>query len=112
MIREVLVVKNFLLEEILTVILAQLEGDLKGYMRVLNMTNRTKREKKNLNFVVAYDLMVANNFFRKKKPHLITFNSGQHSSGSILSLLEGMRDQTAWIVRLYLTSVSSHNTNF
>jgi hypothetical protein len=33
-----------------------------------------------LNFDIAYDLMVANTFFRKKKSHLITFNSGQHSS--------------------------------
>jgi Endonuclease-reverse transcriptase len=33
-----------------------------------------------LNFSIAYDLMVANTFFRKKKSHLITFSSGQHSS--------------------------------
>jgi hypothetical protein len=33
-----------------------------------------------LNFAIAYDLMVANIFFRKKKSHLITFISGQHSS--------------------------------
>jgi hypothetical protein len=33
-----------------------------------------------LNFAIAYDLMVANTFFRKKKSHLITFISGQHSS--------------------------------
>jgi hypothetical protein len=33
-----------------------------------------------LNFVIAYDLIVANTFFRKKKSHLITFSSGQHSS--------------------------------
>jgi hypothetical protein len=33
-----------------------------------------------LNFAIAYDLMVVNTFFRKKKSHLITFNSGQHSS--------------------------------
>jgi hypothetical protein len=33
-----------------------------------------------LNFTIAYDLMVANTFFRKKKSHLITFSSGQHSS--------------------------------
>jgi hypothetical protein len=33
-----------------------------------------------LNFDVAYDLMVANTSFRKKKSHLITFNSDQHSS--------------------------------
>jgi uncharacterized protein YjhX (UPF0386 family) len=32
-----------------------------------------------LNFAIAYDLMVANTL-RKKKSHLITFNSGQHSS--------------------------------
>jgi hypothetical protein len=33
-----------------------------------------------LNFAKAYDLMVANIFFRKKKSYLITFSSGQHSS--------------------------------
>jgi hypothetical protein len=33
-----------------------------------------------LNFAIVYDLMVANTFFRKKKSHLITFSSGQHSS--------------------------------
>jgi hypothetical protein len=33
-----------------------------------------------LNFTIPYDLMVANTFFRKKKSHLITFSSGQHSS--------------------------------
>jgi hypothetical protein len=32
-----------------------------------------------LNFAIAYDLMVANTF-RKKKSHLITFNSGLHLS--------------------------------
>jgi exonuclease III len=33
-----------------------------------------------LNFAIAYDLMIANTFFRKKKSHLITFSSGQHLS--------------------------------
>jgi hypothetical protein len=33
-----------------------------------------------LNFAIAYDLMVANTFFRRKKSHLITFSGGQHSS--------------------------------
>jgi exonuclease III len=33
-----------------------------------------------LNFAIAYDLIVANTFFRKKKSHLTTFSSGQHSS--------------------------------
>jgi hypothetical protein len=38
-------VKNSSLDEILMVMLAQLEGDLRGYMGVLDMTNRIKREK-------------------------------------------------------------------
>jgi hypothetical protein len=33
-----------------------------------------------LNSAIAYDLMVVNTFFRKKKSYLITFSSGQHSS--------------------------------
>jgi hypothetical protein len=71
--------KNSSLEEILTVMLAQLEGGLRGYMSVLDMTNGTKR-KKILNFVVAYNLMVANNTLKEEKSHLISFNNGQHSS--------------------------------
>jgi hypothetical protein len=38
--------KNSLLDEILTVMLAQLEGGLREYMRVLDMVKRIKREKK------------------------------------------------------------------
>ena len=33
-----------------------------------------------LNVAVAYDLMLANTFFRKKESHLITFRSGQNRS--------------------------------
>jgi hypothetical protein len=33
-----------------------------------------------LNFVIAYDLIVANNLFRKRVSHLVTFSSGQHCS--------------------------------
>jgi hypothetical protein len=73
-------VKNSSLEEILMVILAQIEGGLRRYMRVLDMANRIKRKKDILNFAIAYDLTVANTFFRKKKSHLITFSSSQHSS--------------------------------
>jgi hypothetical protein len=43
---ECLAVKNSSLEEILMVMLAQLEGDLRWYIGVLDMTNRIKREKK------------------------------------------------------------------
>jgi replication-associated recombination protein RarA len=38
--------EKLLLEDILTIMLTQLEGDLRGYMEILDMTNRTKREKK------------------------------------------------------------------
>jgi hypothetical protein len=33
-----------------------------------------------LNFVLAYDLIVANALFRKRVSHLVTFSSGQHCS--------------------------------
>jgi hypothetical protein len=33
-----------------------------------------------LNFVLAYDLIVANTLFRKRVSHLVTFSSGQHCS--------------------------------
>lgn len=33
-----------------------------------------------LNFALAYDLMIANTFFRKRQSHLVTFSSGQKSS--------------------------------
>jgi hypothetical protein len=33
-----------------------------------------------LNFALAYDLFVANNLFRKRVSHLVTFSSGQHCS--------------------------------
>jgi hypothetical protein len=38
-------VKNSSLKEIVMVMLAQLEGVLRGYMEVLDMANRIKREK-------------------------------------------------------------------
>jgi hypothetical protein len=33
-----------------------------------------------LNFVLAYDLIVANTLFRKRVSHLVTFSSSQHCS--------------------------------
>jgi exonuclease III len=42
---ECLAVKNSSLEVILMVMLAQLEGDLRGYVGVLDMANKIKREK-------------------------------------------------------------------
>jgi hypothetical protein len=68
------------LEEILIVVLAQLEGGLRGYMGVLDIDEQNQEGEDILNFAIAYDLMVANTFFRKRKSHLITFSSGQHLS--------------------------------
>jgi hypothetical protein len=47
-----------------------------------------------LNFVLAYDLIVANTLFRKKVSHLVTFSSGQHCSqiDFILTRREDMHD--------------------
>jgi hypothetical protein len=45
MMREVPSSENSSLEEILMVMLAQLERSLRGYMRVLDMANKIKREK-------------------------------------------------------------------
>jgi hypothetical protein len=70
MIRGVPSTEKLFIREILTVMLVQLERGLRWYMRVFDIVNITKRQKI-LNFVVTYDLMVANIFFRKKKS---TFN--------------------------------------
>jgi hypothetical protein len=33
-----------------------------------------------LDFAVAFDLVIANTFFRKGDSHLVNYNSGEHSS--------------------------------
>jgi hypothetical protein len=40
--------------------------------------SRNQEEEGILNFTLAYDLIVANTFFRKRVSHLVTFSSGQH----------------------------------
>ena len=42
--------------------------------------SRNQEGKEVLDFAVAFDLMIANAFFRKRESHLMTFSSGQHSS--------------------------------
>ncbi|XP_078172001.1 uncharacterized protein LOC144566019 [Carex rostrata] len=42
--------------------------------------DRNQEGEEILNFVVAYDLMLANTFFRKRQSRIVTFSSGQHSS--------------------------------
>ena len=49
-------------------------------MGVSDMVVGTRRERKSLDFAIAFDLMIANTFFRKRQSHLVTFSSGQYSS--------------------------------
>ena len=42
--------------------------------------DRNQEGEEIFNFAVAYDLMLANTFFRKRQSHIVTFSSGQHSS--------------------------------
>jgi hypothetical protein len=72
--------KNSSLKEILMVMLAQLDGGFERVHGGFGYGEQNQEGEDILNFVIAYDLMVANTFFRKKKSHLITFNNGQHSS--------------------------------
>jgi hypothetical protein len=62
------------------VMLAWIEGGFERVHEGFGYGEQNQEGEDILNFVIAYDLMVANTFFRKKNSHLITFNSGQHSS--------------------------------
>lgn len=42
--------------------------------------NRNQGDEKILNFAIVYDLIKANTFLRMRQSHLVSFNSGQHSS--------------------------------
>jgi hypothetical protein len=56
------------------------KGDFERVYEGFGYGEQNQEGEKILNFAIAYDLMVANTFFRKKNFHLITFNSDQHSS--------------------------------
>ena len=47
---------------------------------VFGYGSRNQEGEKVLDFVIAFDLMIANTFFRKRQSHLVTFSSGQYSS--------------------------------
>jgi hypothetical protein len=66
-------------------------GDLNGHVGVTNAGyerahggfgygGRNQDGEDVLNFALAYDLLIANTLFRKRESHLVTFQSGQHSS--------------------------------
>ena len=42
--------------------------------------SRNQEGEEVLDFAVAFNLMIANTFFRKRESHLVTFSSGQHSN--------------------------------
>jgi hypothetical protein len=65
-------------------------GDLNGHVGATNVGfervhggfgygSRNQEGEDVLNFTLAYDLLIANTFFRKRESHLVTFRSGQHS---------------------------------
>ena len=43
-------------------------------------SSRNQEGEEVLDFDIAFDLMIANTFFRKRQSHLVTFSSGQYSS--------------------------------
>ena len=47
---------------------------------MLNLAILMEMKPKILDFAVAFDLIIANTFFRKRESHLVTFSSRQHSS--------------------------------
>ena len=68
-----------------------LGGDLNGHVGATNVgfervhggfgySSRNQEGEDVLNFALAYDLLIANTFFRKQWSHLVTFSSGQNSS--------------------------------
>ena len=52
-----------------------------------------------LDFATAFDLMIANTFFRKRESHLVTYRSGHYSSQIGFVLTRRGINALAWIVR-------------
>ncbi|XP_067123243.1 uncharacterized protein [Centruroides vittatus] len=53
---------------------------MKGSMEAMAVGEPNKEGESILGFAVAFDLGIVNSFFTKQESHLITFNSGPHSS--------------------------------
>jgi hypothetical protein len=51
-----------------------------GFDESFKYESRNQEGEGFLNFVLAYDLIVANTLFTKRVSHLVTFSSGQHCS--------------------------------
>ena len=80
-------------------------GDLNGHVSSINVGyeqahggfgygSKNQQGVDILEFVVAYNLVIANTFFRKRDYHLVTFSSG-HRSSRIDSMLTRREDKQA-----------------
>ena len=88
-------------------------GDLNGHVGTSNVGfervhggfgygSRNQEGEDILNWALAYDLLVANTIFRKRKSHLVTFRSAQHSS-QIDFILARREDRRACLDRRHST---------
>jgi hypothetical protein len=87
-----------------------IRGDLNGHVGTTNIEfegvhggfgfgDRNQEGKDILDFAVAYDLLVANTFFRKSQSNLVTFSTAQHSVCLTLSSLQESIGGLVWIAR-------------
>ena len=85
-------------------------GDLNGHVGTssegfeavhggFGYVSRNQEEEEVLDFSIAFDLMIANTFFRKRQSYLVTFSSGQYSSQIDFVLTRRGINEHAWIVR-------------
>jgi hypothetical protein len=70
-----------------------------GVHRGFGYVSRNQEGEGILNFVLAYNLIVANTLFRKRVSYLVTFSSGQHCS-QINFILTRREDMHACLFRL------------
>ena len=56
--------------------------------------SRNQEGEEVLDFAVAFDLMIANTFFKKRESHQVTFSSGQHSSQIGQTSMLGLQGDT------------------
>jgi hypothetical protein len=81
-------------------------GDLDGHVGATNAGierlhggfgygGRNQEGEDVLNFILVYDLLIASTLFRKRESHLVTFQSGQHSSQIDFVLARGRIDVLA-----------------
>ena len=62
---------------------------------VFGYGSRNQEEEEVLDFVVAFDLLIGNTFFRKRESYLVAYSSGQHSSQIELFPQEERRNEHA-----------------